>query len=408
MPLELIRQDLLAMQVDAIVNPANPTLLGGGGLDGAIHEAAGAELTEACRRLGGCPTGFSKLTPAFALPCRAVIHTVGPVWEGGGNGEEKLLRSCYRTALQLAAEENYQSVAFPLISAGTNGYPIDEAFRVAIDEIGSFLLSHEMKVYLVLYDREAFDISRRLFPDISDYVRDRYVERKQRRRRSERRGYRDYRDRPDNRPEPRDEREDGLFGAPHSGFFRPSVIRPDDSETDDYSSAGSGFPDAFFSSTAPDAFSLPSEAGEKDEEYVTIASTSSVEPERPEAPGRQDLSWLLGHLDESFQQMLLRKIDEKGMTDAEVYKRANIDRKHFSKIRSNVHYRPSKRTVVALAVSMRMDLTETKKLLSRAGFLLSRSSVFDVIIEYFISNGIYDIFAINEALLAYDQQTLGG
>lgn len=326
MPLLFIRNDITKMPVDAIVNAANESLLGGGGVDGCIHRAAGPELLAECRRLGGCRTGEAKLTGAYRLPCRYVIHTVGPVWRGGGHGEREQLVSCYRNSLRLAKEQGCETVAFPLISPGIFGYPKDQALRVAVDTIGAFLLEHDMTVYLVIFDRRAYQISGKLFADIAEYIDDHYVEA---------------------HTDPGAERL--RRGALHREMAAPMC--------------------------APMA-----------------------------APALDDL---LEHLDADFSETLLRLIDRSGKKDSEVYKKANVDRKLFSKIRNNPNYKPSKPTALAFAIALELDLEETKDLLARAGYALSASSKFDVIVEYFIRRRNYDIFAINEALFAFDQSLLG-
>lgn len=326
MPLHFIRNDITKMPVDAIVNAADESLLGGGGVDGCIHRAAGPELLAECRRLGGCRTGEAKLTGAYRLPCRYVIHTVGPVWRGGGHGEREQLVSCYRASLLLAQEHGCETVAFPLISSGNFGYPKDQALRVAVDTIGAFLLEHDMTVYLVIFDRRAYQISGKLFADIAEYIDDHYVE-----------AHTDL------------GAERLRRGALHREMVAPMC--------------------------APMA-----------------------------APALDDL---LEHLDAGFSETLLRLIDRSGKKDSEVYKKANVDRKLFSKIRNNSNYKPSKPTALAFAIALELDLAETKDLLARAGYALSASSKFDVIVEYFIRQRNYDIFAINEALFAFDQSLLG-
>lgn len=317
MPLQIVRNDITKMRVDAIVNAANGSLLGGGGVDGAIHRAAGPGLLAECRTLHGCRTGEAKITRGYDLPAKYVIHTVGPVWNGGGYGERELLASCYRRSLALAREHGCRSVAFPLISAGAYGYPREQALRIATDVIRDELLRDEadMLVYIVVFDRAGFHLSGKLYAGIAQYIDDQYAQ-------------------------AREDRRD-----------RQLVER-------------------------------------------AVCASSSLEQ-------------ALGRLEESFSQMLLRKIDERGMTDPECYKRANLDRKLFSKIRSDAHYKPGKRTALALALALELSLEETEELLRKAGFALSHSNKFDIIVEYCIRNGIYDVHTVNELLFDFDQALLG-
>ncbi len=324
MPLHMVRNDITTMKVDAIVNAAKNSLLGGGGVDGAIHRAAGPELLEECRTLGGCPTGQAKITKGYRLPATYVIQTVGPIWRGGSHGERELLISAYRSSLELALEHGCQTVAFPLISSGAYGYPKDQALKVAVDTIGDFLLCHDMTVYLVIFDRAAYTIGGKLFNNIAAYIDDCYVD-----------------------------------------------------------------------------------------EHTQIRRDMSMESEPLEArlwcdSASFSLDEALSQLDESFSQMLLRKIDERGITDAQCYKKANIDRKLFSKIRSDIHYKPSKPTAMAFAIALELPLEEAQELLQKAGFAFSHASKFDIIVEYFIAHQNYNIFEINEALFAFDQSLLGG
>ena len=359
MPIKIIRADITKVKVDAIVNAANSTLLGGGGVDGAIHRAAGPRLLMECIKLGGCKTGQAKLTRAYNLPAKYVIHTVGPKWKGGLSGEQSLLESCYRECLHLAVEHNCESVAFPLISSGIYGYPKDQALKVAADTITAFLLEHEMLVYIVVFDRSSFQISGKLFADIASYIDDKYVDSNYifKRTRFEESG------------------ESTILAETHAVFDgeEPAAKAP---------SRKKQCPQA----TAP--------AARKPHAPAAMFETTSLED-------------IVNQIDESFSQMLLRKIDEKGMTDSECYKKANIDRKLFSKIRSDVHYKPSKTTAIAFAIALELDLIETKDILMKAGFALSHSNKFDIIIEYFITNRNYNIFEINEALFAFDQSMLG-
>ena len=328
MPLIIVRNDITKMSVDAIVNAAKESLLGGGGVDGCIHRAAGPELLQECRTLGGCRIGEAKITGAYRLPCRYIIHTVGPVWNGGKCGEREKLASCYRTSLALAKEHSCETVAFPLISSGVFGYPKDQALRVAVDTIGEFLLHNDMTVYLVIFDRAAYQIGNKLFADIAAYIDDHYV---------------------DAHTDSRRERMRRM------GVVESRML----TAYEDAPMAASGLDEA------------------------------------------------LAHLDTGFSETLLKLIDRSGKKDAEVYKKANVDRKLFSKIRNNPDYKPSKPTAVAFAIALELSLPETRDLIARAGYALSASSKFDVIIEYFIMQRDYDIFKINEALFAFDQSLLG-
>ena len=340
MPLEIVRNDITKMKVDVIVNAANESLLGGGGVDGAIHRAAGAGLLAECKILGGCKTGKAKITGGYNLPAKRVIHTVGPIYNDGEHGEKALLESCYRESLSLAKENNCETVAFPLISSGVYGYPKDQALKVAIDVISDFLLENEMTVYIVIFDKAAYKISEKLFSDIAEYIDDNYV----------------------------DEHTDYSRERIRMNALPPMAPRKRRKKSDD--------------------------------DFLEMCDCKAMLAE-------DDLDAKLQQIDESFSQMLLRKIDEKGMTDAECYKKANIDRKLFSKIRSDVNYKPSKPTALAFAISLELSLAETEDMLRKAGFALSHSNKFDIIIEYFISKGNYNIFEINEALFAFDQSLLG-
>ena len=335
MPLKIIRQDITKIKCDAIVNPTDPHYSHGGGVDAQVHEAAGVELYQACVEKGTLSVGHAIITSAFSLPCKHVIHTVGPVWKDGHHGEENDLRSCYSECLKLALKNKCKSVAIPLIASGTFGFPKDRVLRIAMDAIGEFLLDHEMRVYIVVYDKEATAISLQLFADVQMFIDDNYIDRRY---------------------------------SFSSAAFKRCADLPDD-EMEHNFSIGMGV-------------------------YGVLESERAIED-------------LLNQIDESFSEMLLRKIDESGMTDAECYKKANIDRKLFSKIRSDKEYRPSKNTVLAFAIALRLPLYETQDMLAKAGFALSHSSKFDIIVEYFIEREQYDLFTINETLLAFDQKLLG-
>ena len=397
MPLLIVRNDITKMRVDAIVNAAKPSLLGGGGVDGAIHAAAGPELLEACKSLGGCPTGQVRLTPGFRLPCRWVIHTVGPIWQGGTAGERELLRACDRNALELAASLDCETVAFPLISSGAYGYPKDRAAAVAREAIQDFLWTHEMQVYLVVYGEESLAASRGVFAEIREYIDSAYVrEHPYRRNRREEEACRE------SFSSGYGGEDDAGICASSSAFGAPPPA-PKPSLWKRRRAAAENAPAA--PCPAEKAPAAPRPADQPDLDFA--ASELPVFGFAAEEADASPFDSRFGRLDESFQQMLLRLIDARGMTDAACYKRANIDRKLFSKIRRDVHYRPSKPTALAFAVALELDLEETEELLEKAGFALSRSSRFDLIVRYFIERRIYDVFTINEALFEFDQALLG-
>lgn len=336
MPLQIVRNDITKMPVDAIVNAANSSLLGGGGVDGCIHRAAGPKLLAECRTLSGCQTGDAKITNAYDLPCNYVIHAVGPIWRGGQFHERELLTSCYENSLALAKEKHCETIAFPLISSGIYGYPKAQALKVAIDAISAFLMENDMTVYIVIFDKAAYRISSKLFSDIASYIDDHYVE-------------------------------------THINKKSEAMRRQKQFQEMDLC----------------ESISLPEPSN------VPLSKAATLED-------------ALQQMDESFSEMLLRKIDESGMTDSQCYKKANIDRKLFSKIKNDKYYKPSKPTVLAFALALELPLPEIQDMLMKAGFALSHSSKFDVIVEYFILKQNYNIYEINEALFAFDQSLIGG
>ena len=367
MPFHIVRNDITRMKVDAIVNAANSSLLGGGGVDGAIHRAAGPELLEECRGLNGCGTGQAKITKAYRLPSRYVIHTVGPRWKGGARGEKELLVSCYRSSLELAEANGCESVAFPLISSGAYGYPKEEAMDVAVETITGFLAGdHEMTVYLVVFGRSDTALGQKRSAELKEYIDDHYAD---------------------------------SHREPHHNRRRRYLAEEQDSPS--FYQTGS------VASSQSEGMSLPWEEAVNGPASALREKSAFVPDMAPAPHPAASLQDMISHLDESFQQMLLRLIDERHMTDEQCYKKANVDRRLFSKIRGNVHYKPSKPTAVAFAIALELDLPQTEAFLRSAGFALSPSSIFDVIIQYFIEHRNYDIFEINEALFDYDQNLLG-
>ena len=362
MPLIFQKCDITRMKVDAVVNAANESLLGGGGVDGAIHRAAGPELLEECRALHGCETGQAKLTGGYRMPCRYIIHTVGPIYRDGRHGEPELLAACYRNSLQLAWENACETVAFPAISTGVYGYPKEDAKKIAVETVSEFLQEHEMTVYLVFLN---------VRPKADERL-ERYIA------------------------------EHSLSAAGNAAYPVYDAERADRKKE---KSAGGLFGLRARKSSAArrDAAEPLCDVARREEVECKcdLACEDTVEYECSEVPDFRSM------LDESFTEMLLRKITESGMTDAECYRKANVDRKLFSKIRSDAHYRPKKATAFAFAIALRLGIAETEELLGKAGYAFAGSSLFDVIIRYYIENGEYNINTINETLFQYDQVLLG-
>ena len=339
MPLQIVRHDITKMRVDAIVNTTNEEMIGYSGVDLAIHTVAGEGLDADCAKLAPLGLGQAKISGAYNLPCKAVIHTSGPIWRGGLLGESIILRSCYIESLKLAVKHGFRSIAFPLISSGVYGYPKDQVLKFAIQTITEFLFDHELTVYVCVFDKESYTFSQKRFADIQEFIDDDYV----------------------------DEHDEDFY--------------------DNYED-------------------LPSECLKRNICADTIAAPILAEEEYNSAKGKS-LKEYMKQMDRSFQEMLFDLIDESGMSDVECYKKANVDKRTFSKIKGNKDYKPSKQTAIAFAISLQLNMEETQELLATAGFTLSRSKPFDKIIRYFIHNRNYDIFEINEALFEFDQMLLG-
>lgn len=330
MPFSIVRNDITHMNADAIVNTANPQPVIGSGTDAGIHAKAGPRLLQARQRIGGIPRGQAAITPAYGLPAKYVIHTVGPVWTDGTQNEEALLRSCYDNSLALALQHHCRSVAFPLISTGNYGFPKDKALQIAIAAFSAFLTEHEMQIYLVVFDNAAFRLSEQLFDRVASYI-------------------------------------DGNYAAAQ---YRRREMPP------------------------------MRQATEMVREECTAYRSMP-------APKAMSLEEILQQEDMGFTEALLRRIDASGKKDSVIYKRANLSKQHFSKIRNNPHYKPTKATAIALAIALELDLADTRDLIGRAGFALTNSSKFDLIIRYFIQQRNYNIIEINMALYEFDQPLLG-
>ena len=326
MPFEIVRNDIVNMKVDAIVNTANPKPIIGAGTDKAVHDKAGARLLLARKEIGNIAVGEAAITPAFDLDANYVIHTAGPIWKDGRAGEEDLLASCFRNSLGIAKKKACESIAFPLISTGSYGFPKPLALQIAVREISSFLMENEMQVYLVVFEKQSFELSEKLFKSVSSYIDANYVSDKM------------------------------------NLEYGTSKVRRRNYE-----------------------------------DMLLHESSYEITSKMPNLDG------MLNNLDRGFSETLLDLIDRTGKKDSEIYKKANVDRKLFSKIRNNVNYKPSKATALAFAIALELSMDETDDLLARAGIALSQSNKFDVIVKYFIENKKYDIFELNSVLFEFDQ-----
>lgn len=337
MPIIMVRKSITKMQVDAIVNTTDTSLLMRSGISGRIHRSAGVELLEECQNIGGCNIGEAKITGAGSLPCKYVIHTA---LAEGNVVEDGTLVSCYQNVLLSAKQNKYKSIAFPISSSTIFGYTQEQVFRIALSTIRTFLVQNDLIVYLVFADKKDYKISYRLFDNIKNHI------------------------------------------------DRNQIVRSV------YSGRGKNVCKKIKKEISIQEYSYKYNKEENLDMLPVMSAPKS-------------LNVAISQIDESFSEMLLRKIDEKGMKDAECYKRANIDRKLFSKIRSDKLYKPSKSTAIAFAIALELSLTETQDMLMKAGFALSNSNKFDIIVRYFIENANYNVFEINEALFAFDQSLLG-
>jgi len=378
MPFEIVRNDIVNMRVDAIVNSANPKPIVGLGTDSRIHEAAGPRLLETRKRIGNIAPGRAAITPAFDLSAKFVIHTVGPVWAGGSYGEEELLRKCYANSLELARTFGCKSIAFPLIATANYGFPKELALQIAVSAFTDFLMDAEMDIYLVVFEREAYRLSGTLFSQVASYIDQHYV----------------------------DAVEKAVYGSPWEKRQQSMARRRADLEL---FVGGAGQEDCAkcpdMDMLAPCAAMPAPEAKAKTPKKELRRAAKKAVPGAATAP--LSLEDLLRQEDAGFSETLLKLIDQSGKKDSYVYKRANLSKQHFSKIRNNPGYKPTKATALALAIALELNLEETRDLIGRAGYALTNSSKFDLIIRYFIERGIYDVVQINITLYEFDQNLLG-
>ena len=349
MPFHIIRNDITRVAADAIVNTANPEPLIGGGTDYAIHKAAGPELLESRKRIGEICTGQSVATPAFHLSAKYVLHTVSPAWIDGQHREEELLRKAYDAALVLAEKLECKSIAFPLMAAGTYGFPPDLALSVAIRAFTDFLLDHEMQIYLVLFNATAFGIAGSIFDDLKSYIDDNYAAEKSA------------------EECPVDEYpQANLSRRVQAGMERPRLRRRERERIDSDGAVGAALP-----------------------------QSAILEESKAYGASLEDV---LRQHEKTFSEYLLDLLKERNGKDSEVYKRAEVSKQLFSKVLNNPDYQPTKSTAIQLALGLQLDLPQTQKLLEKAGYTLTRSSKTDLVVRYCIERKIYNVTFINEAL----------
>lgn len=402
MPLKIVRNDITKMNTEIIVNTANDHPTVGTGCDIAIYQAAGRDELLAYRteHIGYVPEGEVFITPAFRLAAKHIIHAVSPHYEDGLHGEKEKLRACYRKSLQLAHEMHAESIAFPLISTGGFGYPKEEGLRIAVDEVNTFLLSHDMLIYLVVFDQKTSKLGIRLYPDLESYIDQKYVEEK---------------------------RQEEYFGSYEAGNFVPSMDSDTTAAFSDYTlrrrreEPDSRSKNMMLSQVSSEP--LPPQAAKKKgifpefswkkkdkkvqseilqeelQESCTVDAVSFEEGEDEfldfESLHESKLQERMLHLSDTFSQYLLYLIQSKNMENAEVYKRAIVDKKIFSKIKNNVNYHPQKMTALCLCIGAKLNLDESRDLLARAGYALSPCDKTDVIFSYFIENKIYDMIELD-------------
>ena len=386
MAFQIVRNDITKITADAIVNTANPEPVYMAGTDTAIYMAAGADkLLEARRKIGMIEEGSVAVTPAFDLDAKYIFHTVGPVWQGGDKGEKEVVKNCYVNCLNKALELGVESIAFPLIATGVYGFPKADALQIATSVFSDFLSENDMTITLVVFDNESFALSGKIFAGVNQFIDDHYVEAKTDEEYGFGNAVADY-EAPmeDTCEEPAEEpAEEARVRRKEERFRflnRRMLAREEECRM-----------------APPPELAAP----------VAAAGAAMAAPASPKMQAKRSLDDVMKNLSETWSESLLRMITEKGYEDTEVYKRANVDRKLFSKIRSNKDYKPKKTTAVAFALALRLNLDETKDFIARAGYAFSPSSKFDLIIEYFIENEVYDFMTINLALFEHEEPLIG-
>lgn len=396
MPFKIVRNDITKMNTEAIVNTANDHVSIGTGCDSAAYKAAGYDELLKYREdnIGFVPEGDAFITPGFKLKAKYIIHAVSPLYMGGDQGEEEKLRSCYRKSLQIAKENGIKSISFPLISTGGFGYPKEEGMRIAVDEINAFLLSNEMDIFLVVFDTKATQLGEKIYPGLEAYIDHNYVK------------------------EAREEE----YGDAYFGSMRPSELGYDRylsnaqmierrtrrnaeaqrREMADYSNRALpsvGAPSKISSPSFPDSI-FKKEKAKKSLTEESLQAEELCECDEAaffdfEEQHESKLEERMRHMSDTYSEYLMYLIQERHMENAEVWKRAIVDKKIFSKIKNNVNYHPNKLTALCLCVGAKLNLDESKDLLARAGYALSPCDKTDIIFSYFIENEIYDMIELD-------------
>lgn len=358
MPFKIVRNDITKVKADAIVNTANPNPICASGTDLAIYEAAGKkQLLAERQKIGKIARGDVAVTGAYQLQAKYIIHTVGPVWEDGRQHEFDILESCYRNSLQKAVELKCESIAFPLISTGVYEFPKDKRLQIAVSVFSEFLTENEMQIILVVFDKKSFQLSGQIVGEIDSYIDANYI------RESHKKEYlAGSRGRAISRRIPEEELYEQMLRSENADESYP--------------------------------FNAESDADARLTESCMLSADISLEDQ-------------LANMGASFHEKLFDLIAVAGVDNKDVWKNANLDRKHFSKIQCDEHYHPKKRTVMALCIALHLDLEQSKDLMARADWAFSPSSKFDLIVQKAIIDKQYDIMQLNVTLFKYTNEILG-
>ena len=354
MPFKIVRNDITKVKADAIVNTANPNPICASGTDLAIYEAAGKkQLLAERKKIGKIARGDVAVTGAYQLQAKYIIHTVGPVWEDGKQHEFDILESCYRNSLQKAVELKCESIAFPLISTGVYEFPKDKGLQIAVSVFSEFLTENDIQIILVVFDKKSFQLSSQIVGEIDSYIDANYVADRHRREYSVR------------------SRGVGSREMSEEAFYEEMLQR-----------------------------SLTEDDILNDEENADLAEPCMLSADT-------SLEDQLANIGASFHDKLFELIGTSHLDNKDVWKRANLDRKHFSKIQCDVNYHPKKKTVMALCIALELDLEQSKDLLARADWAFSPSSKVDLIVQKAIIDKQYDIMQLNVTLFKYTSEILG-